>query len=154
MGNKSQNTVPAVKSGLFVGINKGHQVTPRAVRPKPSQRKGVMGGKELRVVYGMTGPLWGLFELKEYGLEIWRHGLGLERNAVKLHLSKRSKFVRSLIREVAGFAPYERRVMELLKNSKDKRARRLAKKRLGTFVRAKKKIEDLSNVIAESRRAH
>jgi large subunit ribosomal protein L36e len=35
-----------------------------------------------------------------------------------------------LIREVVGFAPYERRVMELLKNSKDKRARKLAKRRV------------------------
>ncbi|KAL2913776.1 ribosomal protein L36 [Polyrhizophydium stewartii] len=67
-------------------------------------------------------------------------------------LSKRTKFVRDLVREVAGFAPYEKRVMELLKNSKDKRARKLAKKRLGTLRRAKRKIEDLSNVIAESRR--
>ncbi|KAJ1555514.1 hypothetical protein HK405_001139, partial [Cladochytrium tenue] len=74
------------KSGLFVGINKGHVVTPRVPRAKPANRKG--------------------------------------------HLCQRTKFVRSLIREVAGFAPYERRVMELLKNSKDKRARRLAKKRV------------------------
>jgi large subunit ribosomal protein L36e len=43
---------------------------------------------------------------------------------------KRVVFVRSLIREVAGFAPYERRIMELIKNSKDKRARKLAKKRV------------------------
>ncbi|KAJ9086853.1 ribosomal protein L36, variant 2 [Entomophthora muscae] len=67
---------------------------------------------------------------------------------------KRTIFVRELVREVAGFAPYERRVMELLKNSKDKRARKLAKKRLGTLLRAKKKVEELSNIIAESRRAH
>lgn len=38
--------------------------------------------------------------------------------------------MRSIVREVVGFAPYERRVMELLKNSKDKRARKLAKKRV------------------------
>ncbi|KAG0224172.1 hypothetical protein BGW42_005296 [Actinomortierella wolfii] len=67
---------------------------------------------------------------------------------------KRVVFVRSIIREVAGFAPYERRIMELIKNSKDKRARKLAKKRLGTFVRAKRKVEEMTNVIAESRRAH
>ncbi|KAJ1988086.1 ribosomal protein L36 [Dimargaris cristalligena] len=72
----------------------------------------------------------------------------------RVHNSQRSLFVRSLIREVTGFAPYERRVMELLKNSKDKRARKLAKARLGTFLRAKRKVEELGNVIAESRRAH
>ncbi|KAH6562838.1 hypothetical protein BASA50_001547 [Batrachochytrium salamandrivorans] len=68
-------------------------------------------------------------------------------------LGKRTKFVRDLVREVVGFAPYEKRVMELLKNSNDKRARKLAKKRLGTLRRAKRKVEDLSNIIAESRRA-
>ncbi|RGB26663.1 ribosomal protein L36e [Rhizophagus diaphanus] len=98
------------KSGIVVGLNKGHKVSAREARPKPSRRKGV--------------------------------------------LSHRVKFVRELIREVAGYAPYEKRVMELLKNSKDKRARKLAKKRLGTFVRAKRKVEELSNIIAESRRAH
>jgi large subunit ribosomal protein L36e len=69
-------------------------------------------------------------------------------------LTKRTKFVRDLVREVVGFAPYEKRVMELLKNSKDKKARKLAKKRLGTLKRAKRKIEDLQNVLQESRRQH
>jgi large subunit ribosomal protein L36e len=32
-----------------------------------------------------------------------------------------NKFVRDLIREVVGFSPYERRAMELLRISKDKR---------------------------------
>ncbi|KAI8850065.1 ribosomal protein L36e [Chytridium lagenaria] len=95
-------TEVAPKSGLFVGLNKGHVTTKRVLKPKPSNAKGRVG--------------------------------------------KRSKFVRDLVREV-------RRVMELLKNSRDKRARKLAKRRLGTFVRAKKKVEELSNVIAESRRA-
>ncbi|KAK9708505.1 ribosomal protein L36 [Basidiobolus ranarum] len=63
--------------------------------------------------------------------------------------SNRVKFVREIVREV-----YERRIMELLKNSKDKRARKLAKKRLGTFIRAKAKVGEMSSVIAESRRAH
>ncbi|RCI11748.1 hypothetical protein L249_7267 [Ophiocordyceps polyrhachis-furcata BCC 54312] len=71
----------------------------------------------------------------------------------KGHLSKRTAFVREVVKEVAGLAPYERRVIELLRNSKDKRARKLAKKRLGTFGRAKKKVDELQRVIAESRRA-
>ncbi|KNZ81485.1 60S ribosomal protein L36-A, partial [Termitomyces sp. J132] len=67
--------------------------------------------------------------------------------------STKTKFVRSVIREVAGFSAYERRVMELLRNSKDKKARKLTKKRLGTLLRSKRKLEELSNIIQESRRA-
>ncbi|KAF5390574.1 hypothetical protein D9757_002735 [Collybiopsis confluens] len=67
--------------------------------------------------------------------------------------STKTKFVRSVIREVAGFSAYERRVLELLRNSKDKKARKLTKKRLGTLLRSKRKLEELSNVIQESRRA-
>lgn len=37
--------------------------------------------------------------------------------------SARTAFVKALVREVVGFAPYERRVMELIRNSKDKKAR-------------------------------
>ncbi|KAF9453092.1 hypothetical protein P691DRAFT_802473 [Macrolepiota fuliginosa MF-IS2] len=68
--------------------------------------------------------------------------------------STKTKFVRSVIREVAGFSAYERRVLELLRNSKDKKARKLTKKRLGTLLRSKRKLEELGNVIQESRRAH
>ena len=103
-------TAPKPKSGIATGLNSGHILTPLALHPKPSHKKGA--------------------------------------------LAPRTKFVRSLIREVSGFAPYEKRIMELLKNSADKRARKLAKKRLGTFGRAKKKVEELSGVIAEGRRAH
>ncbi|BGP17983.1 hypothetical protein JCM10213_005022 [Rhodosporidiobolus nylandii] len=66
--------------------------------------------------------------------------------------SARSAFVKSVVREVAGFAPYERRVMELIRNSKDKKARKLTKKRLGTLRRAKRKVDELTGVIAEQRR--
>uniref|UniRef100_A0AAF7AMH5 60S ribosomal protein L36 n=1 Tax=Bos taurus TaxID=9913 RepID=A0AAF7AMH5_BOVIN len=45
-------------------------------------------------------------------------------------LTKHTKFVRDMIREVCGFAPYERRAMELLKVSKDKRALKFIKKRV------------------------
>lgn len=45
-------------------------------------------------------------------------------------LTKHSKFIRDTIREVCGYAPYERRAMELLKVSKDKRALKFIKKRV------------------------
>lgn len=44
--------------------------------------------------------------------------------------SRRTAFVRDIAREVVGLAPYERRVIELLRNAQDKRARKLAKKRV------------------------
>ncbi|KAJ3123403.1 hypothetical protein HK098_001947, partial [Nowakowskiella sp. JEL0407] len=68
-------------------------------------------------------------------------------------LSKRTKFVRDLIREVSGFSPYEKRLMELIRVSKDKRAKRLAKRKLGSFGRGKRKIDELTTIIQESRRA-
>lgn len=61
--------------------------------------------------------------------------------------SERSKVVRQVIKEVAGFAPYERRILELLRIGKDKRALKFAKKRLGTHLRAKRKREELSEVL-------
>ena len=45
--------------------------------------------------------------------------------------------VRELIREVAGFAPYEKRLMELLKVGKDKRALKLAKKKVLPLPRSR-----------------
>ena len=43
--------------------------------------------------------------------------------------------------------------LRVILQSKDKKARKLAKKRLGTLTRAKRKVEELSAVIVESRRA-
>ncbi|BFG24439.1 hypothetical protein CerSpe_274700 [Prunus speciosa] len=91
-----QEMAPAApKSGIFVGLNKGHIVTKRELAPRPSDRKGKR--------------------------------------------SERVHFVRNLIREVAGFAPYEKRITELLKVGKDKRALKVAKRKWGTHKRAKKK---------------
>ncbi|KAF5278928.1 hypothetical protein FQR65_LT15487 [Abscondita terminalis] len=44
--------------------------------------------------------------------------------------TKHTKFIRELVREVLGYAPYEKRAMELLKVSKDKRALKFLKRRL------------------------
>ena len=67
-------------------------------------------------------------------------------------LTKKGIFVKSLIREVVGFSPYEKRIMELLKNSKDKRAKKFAKQRLGTLRRAKRKVDELTDIIQSQRR--
>ncbi|KAA8649098.1 60S ribosomal eL36 domain-containing protein [Aspergillus tanneri] len=97
------------RSGIVVGLNKGHKTTPfQSPKNRISRTKG--------------------------------------------QSSRRTAFVREIAREVVGLAPYERRIIELLRNTQDKRARKLAKKRLGTFTRGKKKVEDMQRVIAESRR--
>merc|ERR1712165_149658 len=67
--------------------------------------------------------------------------------------TKKNRFVRETVREVMGFAPYERRALELLRVSKDKRCLRFLKKRLGAHVRAKRKREEMSNVIQAQRKA-
>jgi large subunit ribosomal protein L36e len=66
--------------------------------------------------------------------------------------SKRVKFVRDIVREVAGQAPYEKRVMELLKVGKDKRALKLCKRKLGTHLRGKKKREEMSELLRKTKK--
>ncbi|EHB18675.1 60S ribosomal protein L36 [Heterocephalus glaber] len=59
-----------------------------------------------------------------------------------------------MIREVCGFAPCEWHAsLELLKVSKDKRALKFIRKRVETHIRAKRKSEELSNVLTTMRKA-
>ena len=63
--------------------------------------------------------------------------------------------VRDVVREIAGFAPYERKIMALIRDGvawKDKKARKLARKRLGTMRRAKIKITELETVVQEQKK--
>merc|ERR1711966_555195 len=62
-------------------------------------------------------------------------------------LGVKVKLARDVIRNVCGFAPYERRAMELLSQGFDKRALKFCKKRLGTHRRGKKKRAELENVM-------
>lgn len=52
---------------------------------------------------------------------------------------------------MAGFAPYEKRITELLKVGKDKRALKVAKRKLGTHKRAKRKREEMSSALRKMR---
>ena len=57
-------------------------------------------------------------------------------------LGKRVALVREVVREVCGFAPYERKMMEMIRTgiaAKEKRAVKLARRRLGTNRRAQSK---------------
>jgi hypothetical protein len=50
-------------------------------------------------------------------------------------LGKHVKFVREIVREIAGYNPLERRAIELLRNGRDKRCLKLCKKRVGDDCR-------------------
>ncbi len=66
------------------------------------------------------------------------------------------KLIRGVIREVTGYAPYERRLMEILRgggNNPTKKAWKFAKNRLGTHVRAKRKVVEMGDVISSAKKA-
>ena len=69
-------------------------------------------------------------------------------------VSKRSAAVRNVIREVAGFNIYERRAMELIRSGvaiKDKKARKLCRKKLGTHKRAMHKFHELGDFLTKQK---
>lgn len=67
----------------------------------------------------------------------------------KGRLSTKNKLIRGVIRDVAGFAPYEKRCVELLKVGKDKRALKFCKKKLGTHSRGKRKREEIADLVSQ-----
>ncbi|KAF5479073.1 hypothetical protein F2P56_005577 [Juglans regia] len=96
-------------------------------------------------------PNTGLFVGLNEGHIVTKKDLAPRPSDLKGKTSKRVHFVRNLIREVAGFAPYEKRIIELLKVGKDKRALKVAKRKLGTHKRTKKKREEMSGVLRKMR---
>ncbi|GAY42183.1 hypothetical protein CUMW_064830 [Citrus unshiu] len=105
------------------------------------------------VVMAPKQPNTGLFVGLNKGHVVTKKELPPRPSDRKGKTSKRVHFVKNLIREVAGFAPYERRITELLKVGKDKRALKVAKRKLGTHKRAKKKREEMSNALRKMRSA-
>uniref|UniRef100_A0A0N5AM06 60S ribosomal protein L36 n=1 Tax=Syphacia muris TaxID=451379 RepID=A0A0N5AM06_9BILA len=70
----------------------------------------------------------------------------------KGRITKRNKLVRELVREIVGFSPYERRAMELLRISRDKKALKFLKRRIGAHKRALRKREELQAVLVQMRK--
>ena len=73
----------------------------------------------------------------------------------KGRLGKRVELVREIIREVAGLAPYEKKMMELIRTgvaSKEKKAVKVARSRLGTHHRAQKKRDEINELIRAQRK--
>ncbi len=70
-------------------------------------------------------------------------------------LGKRVALVREVIREVAGLAPYERKMMEMIRTgvaTKEKKAVKLARRRLGTHTRATRKRDEINDMIRAQKR--
>jgi large subunit ribosomal protein L36e len=68
-------------------------------------------------------------------------------------LTKHTKFVQDMIREVCDFMSYDWCTVVLPKVSNDKCAFKFIKKRVGMHIHTKRKWEELSIVIAAMRKA-
>jgi large subunit ribosomal protein L36e len=69
-------------------------------------------------------------------------------------VGKRTALVKSVIREISGLAPYEKKIMELVQTGgakDDKKALKLAKRRLGTHRRGLRKREFIQGLVSQQR---
>ncbi|TBU07876.1 ribosomal protein L36 [Hamiltosporidium tvaerminnensis] len=72
----------------------------------------------------------------------------LPRPGKKTMLSTKNEkvlFARSIVTEICGLSPYEKKALEYLRKDKDRRCKKFLKSRLGTLRTAKKKLEALSS---------
>ena len=106
----------ADKSGIFVGLNRGHVVT----KPKVSDR-----------------------------------AFRANKSSRKGRLHPRVQAVREVVQEVCGLAPFQKKMVEMIKTGvaiKEKKAVKLARKRVGALKRAKHIRDNLLNLIQTQRR--
>lgn len=88
------------------------------------------------------------------GFPVTKRAQAARPSHAKARLSRRTKHVRELIGEVVGLAPYEKRLLDMLKTggaSAEKRMYKFAKRRLGTHKRAQKKRDMVKETYGKMR---
>mmetsp|Transcript_28648 Transcript_28648/g.78752 ORF Transcript_28648/g.78752 Transcript_28648/m.78752 type:complete len:106 (+) Transcript_28648:35-352(+) len=93
------------------------------------------------------------------GFPVEKRSRPVRPSRAKARISKRTKVVRSVVAEVVGMNPYERRMLDMLKTGgagAEKRMYKFAKRRLGTHKRAVKKRELIKQAYSnmKARAAH
>ncbi|SBS83381.1 60S ribosomal protein L36, putative [Plasmodium ovale] len=81
--------------------------------------------------------------------------INLKANLKKKPVSKKKELIKDVVREIVGFSPYEKRLIELIKvgtSASTKRSLKYAKKKLGTHKRGKAKREEIQKVVIMQRR--
>jgi len=101
-----------------------------------------------------TDAVEGLSVGLDKGYQVTKHPRKQKQSRHKGKGSKKTHVVRELVREIVGFAPYERRTMELLRIGRDKKALKFLKKRIGQHTRAKRKRDEIQGIIREMRKHH
>merc|ERR1712224_833830 len=94
-----------------------------------------------------TMPASGLPVGLNKGFIVTKRAKAVKPSQRKGKLGQRTALIRGVIREVSGFAPYEKRLVEIMKgggNNPQKRCWRFAKNRLGSHTRAKRKVAEIT----------
>lgn len=67
-------------------------------------------------------------------------------NAKKREYTDEMKNAKAIVDEICGFAPYEKKAIDLIKRDQERKCRRFLKKRLGSLKRSKGKFAQLSEI--------
>ncbi|CAA9988119.1 60S ribosomal protein L36, putative [Plasmodium knowlesi strain H] len=79
----------------------------------------------------------------------------LKQSIKKKPKSQKKELINDVVREITGFSPYEKRLIELIKigtSAATKRSLKYAKKKLGTHKRGKAKREEIQKIVIMQRR--
>lgn len=75
-----------------------------------------------------------------------KHVAALRQNKTQDQLTHSDRFVmaKQIAKEICGYAPYEKKAMDLARMGKDKKMRKFLKKRLGSLRMAKRRQDTLT----------